>query len=305
MGVVILFVLGTAIGSFLNVVILRYNPESNPTQKLFTGINGRSHCMTCGKILHWYELIPLLSFIIQLGRCRSCKTRLSLQYPIVEFLAGLIFVLVPYVLLPIGGMAASYASITIWIFVLLTLLLISVIDFHLYIIPDGLNLTLFALAIANFINLHFKGSFGVPENNLYHSIIGTHAAVSGTLLGTKATFLFFISQNIWLNFLLGGIFGAVFFGAIYFLSGGRAMGFGDVKMALAAGLLLGLPDMILATMLAFITGAISGLFLMIRSKKGMKDHLPFGPFIALGITLVFFFGYDIVDGYFRFFSFLG
>ena len=76
-------------------------------------------------------------------------------------------------------------------------------------------------------------------------------------------------------------------------------------MATAAGLLLGLPDMILATMLAFITGAISGLFLMIRRKKGMKDHLPFGPFIALGITLVFFFGYDIVDGYFRFFSFLG
>ncbi len=304
-----LFIFGTAIGSFLNVVILRFNPETHPTQKLFTGINGRSHCMTCGKILGWYELIPLFSFLFQLGKCRSCKTRLSLQYPIVEFLGGLIFVVVPYVLMPIGITSiwtiAIILPIILWILVLLTLLLISVIDFYLYIIPDGLNLSLFIFAIVNFVNLYLKGSFGGAENNLYHSIIGSHAAVSGTLLGTKAMFLLFFGNNIWLNFILGGAFGALFFGGIYFLSRGRAMGFGDVKMAFAAGLLLGLPDMILATMLAFITGAIAGLFLMIRAKKGMKDHLPFGPFIALGITLVFFFGYDIIDGYFKFFSFLG
>ena len=299
----LLFIFGTAIGSFLNVVILRYDPD----KKLFAGTNGRSHCMSCGKNLHWYELIPLVSFIIQLGRCRSCKARLSWQYPVVEFIAGAIFVLVPYVLLPIGLINASYAvylPVILWTLVFITLLLISVIDFHLYIIPDGLNVAIFIFAAVNFINLYLIGNFGELQNNLYHSLLGTHAGIAGTLLGTKAAFLMFMSQNIWLNFILGGVFGGAFFGAIYFLSRGRAMGFGDVKLALAAGFLLGLPDMILATILAFITGALAGLFLMIRRKKGIKDHLPFGPFIALGITFVFFFGYDIVDGYFKFFSFL-
>lgn len=302
----ILFIFGTAVGSFLNVVILRFDPDKDPNQKLFTKIDGRSHCMSCGKTLHWYELIPLFSFLIQLGRCRSCKAKLSFQYPIVELLSGAIFVLVPYLLLPIGISItpAILAPVVIWILAFLALLLISVIDFRLYIIPDGLNIAIFILAIVNFISLYISGGFGEFQHNIYNSFLGTHAGVSGTLLGMQAHFLFFIEENIWLNFLLGGIFGGIFFGSIFFLSRGLAMGFGDVKLALAAGFLLGLPDMILATMLAFITGALSGVFLMIRRRKGIKDYLPFGPFIALGITLVFFFGYDIVDGYFKFFSFL-
>ncbi len=300
----ILFVFGTAVGSFLNVVILRFDPEADPNQKLFTHITGRSHCMACGKILNWYELIPVLSFMVQFGRCRGCRSRLKIQYPVVEMLAGLVFVAVPYVLIPLKA-PIPYLEIGLWLIAMLTLLLISVIDLRLYIIPDGLNITLGILAVVNFAQLYLAKNFG-EMNGLYHSLLGgTSTMVAGTFLGASASFLFFMSGNIWLNFILGGVFGGLFFGAIYFLSQGRAMGFGDVKMALAAGFLLGLPDMILATMLAFITGAAYGLVLMMLKIKGIKSHVPFGPFIALGITLVVFFGYDIIYAYFKFFSFLG
>lgn len=300
----ILFIFGTAIGSFLNVVTLRFNPDRDPNQKLFSRIGGRSHCMSCGKILRWHELIPLASFIIQLGRCRGCKSRLFLQYPIVELASGLIFVLVPYIQSPINQ-AVPYIPIAIWIVAFLAMLLITVIDFRHYIIPDGLNITIGILAVANFIYIYLAGNFG-EISGLYRSIVGgSNSMIAGTFLGVKANFLFFMPDNIWLNFILGGVLGGLFFGAIFFLSRGMAMGFGDVKMALPAGLLLGLPDMILATMLAFITGALYGLILMALRKKGIKSQVPFGPFIALGITLVFFFGYHIIDGYFKFFSFLG
>ncbi|HEY9480675.1 MAG TPA: prepilin peptidase, partial [Candidatus Paceibacterota bacterium] len=80
------FILGLLVGSFLNVVILRWN----------TGMaisRGRSACFSCGKTLSWHELIPVLSFVAQKGRCRSCGTKISWQYPLVELLTGLIFVL--------------------------------------------------------------------------------------------------------------------------------------------------------------------------------------------------------------------
>jgi len=90
---IILFGLGTALGSFLNVLIFRYNPNG----KLFDFklLSGRSHCLKCGQNLKWFDLIPLFSFLVLLGRCRHCKARISFQYPIVEFLTGVIFIAVP------------------------------------------------------------------------------------------------------------------------------------------------------------------------------------------------------------------
>ena len=127
----ILFILGIAIGSFLNVVSLRYEPG----QKLmdFKIIGGRSHCPYCGKILSWYELVPLFSFLIQKGKCRNCEHKLSWQYPLVELLSGLIFVFVPLV-------ASYWPLVIIWLLIFILFLLLSIIDFRHYIIPDSINL---------------------------------------------------------------------------------------------------------------------------------------------------------------------
>ena len=102
----IFFVLGLIIGSFLNVVICRMNTRRS--------LGGRSACMSCQYKLCWYELIPLFSFLILRGRCRNCKTRISLLYPIVEFTTGIIFFLLFLKFSAIGGPASGGQDLYFW-----------------------------------------------------------------------------------------------------------------------------------------------------------------------------------------------
>ena len=87
---ILLFVFGLIIGSFLNVVIFRFNTR----RSFFSALGGRSGCMTCQNQLLWYELLPVFSFLGLRGRCRNCKTKISIQYPLVEILTGFLFVAV-------------------------------------------------------------------------------------------------------------------------------------------------------------------------------------------------------------------
>ena len=282
---ILLFIFGLAIGSFLNVVSLRYQDGKG----IFSDIYGRSHCMHCGTTLKWYELLPLVSFVIQGGRCRTCHERLALQYPIVELIAGLIFVFVPLKLIAFYGRFYSpYLPIFIWVIAFLTLLLMSVIDFRQQIIPDSLNVFIALLGIALFF-IHLS-LFGTVNNITNGSFIGSYSL------------LLFWGNSLIVNTLLGLIFGLVFIGLIYVVSLGRGIGFGDVKLAAAAGLLMGWPDIALALILAFIIGAIVGGGLMLFRHKSRRDAVPFGPFIAIGIALVFFFGFNILTGYFHIFG---
>lgn len=86
LGYVMIFLFGIVIGSFLNVCIYRQPKD----ESILKG----SHCMTCGYELRWYDLIPLLSFLMLKGRCRKCGTKLSLQYPLVEGVNGILYVII-------------------------------------------------------------------------------------------------------------------------------------------------------------------------------------------------------------------
>lgn len=205
----VLFLFGLAVGSFLNVVAIRYKEGG----KLFTPdiLKGRSHCPYCQKTLAWYELIPLFSFLIQFGKCRHCKHSLSWQYPIVELLSGLTFLLVPRF--------AEPAPIAI--LVVLTLILIALIDMRLSIIPDQLNIFLAILGLAIIV-------FFPTFQNISDKIIGAIAALAvlglivlltrgrgmgiGDVKLAGALGLLFGWQKIILliaiAFMLGGIFAA-------------------------------------------------------------------------------------------------
>ena len=107
---ILFFIFGTIVGSFLNVLILRYN----------TGISaarGRSFCFSCGKNLNWLELVPVLSFLFQKGKCRGCKSKISWQYPLVECLTGLLFV---GVFLRYGGVNGLFSSV--WLIIMALIL---------------------------------------------------------------------------------------------------------------------------------------------------------------------------------------
>ena len=285
-----LFILGLAIGSFINVVALRYNPEKFIfSQKV---IGGRSACPKCGKKLNWFELLPLFSFIFLLGRCRSCKEKISWQYPIVELISGLIFILIPTLIktsfLELFGAnpqnSTSYILYSIsYILIFETLLVVSLIDIRLRLIPDEANLFLILLSVP--IIIFQKTQFGL---------------VSGSFLGSYAA-LFGLRGNIWVNHLFALFFGATFFGLLIFVTRGRGMGMGDLKLAAALGAVLGWADILLVIALSFIIGSLFSLPSLLFGKRGLKSLLPFGPFLAIASVVVFFFGHTIVNLYFKLF----
>ncbi|MFA5083925.1 MAG: prepilin peptidase [Candidatus Paceibacterota bacterium] len=282
----ILFLVGLGVGSFLNVVSLRFKPGN----KVFDpkNIGGRSACPHCHKTLHWYELIPVVSFFVQAGKCRSCGHKISWQYPIVELLSGLLFTALLF--FSIGGYqlsAPDYYHIgfwAVWVLALLALLLISLIDFRNFFIPDELILVLIVFGFA----LIFLQSSALGFRLVNNSFLAQYALV----------FSFSWLGNIWINHLFAALAASVFFGLLFYLWKGEILGGGDVKLGFALGLLLGWPDILMALIIAFILGGITGSILMIARKKTMKDFLPLAPFLAMGVALTVFFGFQIINGYF-------
>lgn len=255
---IFIFILGTIIGSFLNVVVFRFN-----TGRTF--VKGSSMCMSCSHKLRWYELVPVLSFLFLRGKCRSCGSKISVQYPIVEIITGLIFVVVAFKFLPVlyfsPWLYFLYSVMFIAIFSLLTVVL--VYDLRHKIIPDKLSYTFSILSLISLV-------------------------VSIAIFGSFTTW-----PNI-LNLLAGPII-ALPFVLIWYLSKGRLMGLGDGKLILGIGWMLGLSSGVFAVILSFWIGAVVSILLMIFSQKkiGMKTEIPFAPFLIIATLITFIFNFDL------------
>ena len=249
------FCFGIIIGSFLNVVIYRLNTKKT--------LGGRSACMSCRTQLRFYELVPIVSFLMLRGRCKSCKTRISRQYPLVEAVAGLVSAL-----LFLKFQAVFYVAPAVFVgtfvyfaFNFFLLLVVSVYDIRHKIIPDELSLLFGVMA---FLGLFVFNKYGF--NPHLPSILE-------------------FTSGIWV---------ALPFALLFFLSRGAWMGFGDVKLALGLGWLLGVSRGFDAVVLACWIGAIIGVSLMFgKTKYNLKSELPFAPFLVIGAFLVFVFGLNI------------
>lgn len=248
---IIFFVLGLIIGSFLNVVIFRLNTERS--------FGGRSGCMICQNKLCWYELIPLVSFLGLKGRCRNCKAKISIQYPIVELISGLVFagIFLKFQNIFYLNTFAFSISYAYYVTMFSVLLIIAVYDFKHKIIPDSLS---FIFGVATFIGLFFFSNY-----IFYPHFPSVLEFLSGILLALPFALLWLISKGTW-------------------------MGLGDAKLALGLGWLLGFYGILSGAILAFWLGAIVGLFLVIFSKRyGIKSEIPFAPFLISGVLIAFLF----------------
>lgn len=258
---VFLFILGLAIGSFLNVVIMRSERGEVLT--------GRSHCDTCKKTLIWRELIPLLSFVYQKGRCRNCGTVLSVQYPVVEFATGFVFAATAGTMLYeaiLTGNIFSLLAVCVLLACVAAMIVVVVTDINYHIILNGSVLVLAILGVA----------VAIARNGLI--------CIPGDASCTSFSF-----YDLALD--VGASIGAVaFLFALWFFSKGRAMGFGDVKLIGATSLLLGFPLSILALLFSFWLGGIWGVGLLVARMRNLKSQIAFGPFIIAGTVLAFLFG---------------
>jgi leader peptidase (prepilin peptidase)/N-methyltransferase len=260
---VLSFIFGTLIGSFLNVVIYR----------LHTGrsVNGRSHCMSCGEGLSWYELFPIVSYLVLRARCRHCSAYIPLRYLTVELVTGLAFLSVFTLFgfqIPFLIFYATLASL---------LIVITVYDIRHTIIPDELTIAVFLLACIK-ITFLTGASFSFSGMSSVLASIGAGLGAGG------------------------------FFFLLWYMSKGKWLGLGDAKLALPLGMIAGPVGVVSMIVLSFWTGALISLLLLgvkrafeagttsLRfplPRLTIQSEVPFAPFLILGFLLAHLFHADI------------
>lgn len=205
--VVIAFLYGIVIGSFLNVCIYRI-PAKESIVKV------RSHCMDCGYQLRWYDMIPVFSWLCYRGRCRICRKKISWQYPIIEAMNGLLYVLI----FLINGFNSADKLVVSVLYCLMAsaLLTMTVIDWRTYEIPFGINVFIFVLGVIRLImnyknwSLYVIGFFAVSLFLLIIFYVSKGVAIGGGDVKLMAAAGLLIGwQNIVLALALGCIIGSV------------------------------------------------------------------------------------------------
>ncbi|MEK7629111.1 MAG: prepilin peptidase [Patescibacteria group bacterium] len=240
-------------GSFINALLWRIPKHKNI-------YSDRSECVKCGHKLSFFDLIPVLSFILLLGRCRYCSKRISWQYPLIELVSGLglyfLALLAPRSFSEVGRF-------------------------------DGLEFAWLAgiFLISVFIFIY----------DLKHLLILNRSVFLG-VLWVVLGFWYFGVKNFENNVLMALIIFSFFF-TLYFLSKGRWVGGGDAKLGLFLGLWLGWPQGIVGFLFAYILGSVVGVILLIFSLVNLKSKIPFGPFLITGAWVAFLWGEAIIKWY--------
>lgn len=249
---ILIFILGIITGSFLNVCILRL-PEKKSI------VFGPSSCPDCGARLTALDMVPVFSFLFLRGRCRHCGKKISPQYPAVELITGVLFLLL-YLKLGLNWQLPVYAVLTA------VLTVISIIDWRHMEIPHG---PLIVLLTVGALQIAAELIFGVFDDWISY-VIGFFAG--GVPLLLIALFCLCVLKK-------------------------DAFGGGDVKLMAAAGFVIGWKLIITSYVIGIITGAVFGVALLATGRKKRSDEMPFGPFLSLGIAVSLFFGNEIINWY--------
>ena len=268
-------IFGLLVGSFLNVVALRFNTGKS--------LGGRSGCFSCGKQLVWYELFPVFSWLAQLGRCRGCSSKISPQYILGELAAGITYFLIAARAFFVHGfdvvIDVNYLIGTIFLFVLFSVALVILFyDIRHKIIPNELS---FTFGLLSFLALFF---FGFEK--LVFTYVGFHI------------------PGVWQ--LLAGLIVPLPFVLIWLFSRGAWIGLGDPKFMVGMGFLFGISRGFSSVFLSFWVGAlfvlaigvINFIFkkrLLHEGKKSiMKSELPFAPFLIIATLITVVCGFNFL-----------
>jgi prepilin signal peptidase PulO-like enzyme (type II secretory pathway) len=318
------FVFGTAVGSFLNVIAyrsvhgdptrpdlkksprsgLKQVPRSEATQHsgvlrnlVFRSTKdgiffGNSVCPKCKHKLAPVDLVPIVSFLLLGGHCRYCHKKISFQYPVVEFVTGVLFALAFYswyhvVSLTGAGLTAgqdvagvlyqgagsTYSinfihliNLIFLLFIISTLVVLFVTDLRDGLLPNSIVLPAIMVVGLYKLILAFSGSISVQS----------------------------LSIDLVASLLVAGTFFA-----IVYLSRERALGGGDIKFVFLVALAVGWPLLLVALWLAFLTGGAVAAMLILTRKKRFGQTVPLGPFLAIGALAALFWGQQIIDLYLK------
>jgi leader peptidase (prepilin peptidase) / N-methyltransferase len=273
-GYILIGILGVIFGSFLNVVIHRVPREESI-------VFPNSRCPACGALIAFYDNIPVLSYIVLGGKCRGCKKGISVRYPFVELLNGLLFVAVGWH----DGLSFALPFDLLFTSALLALVFI---DAEHMLLPNAITYPGIVFAVVARLALpYLTGNHHFDDlPSLTHGVLAT--------------------SPIWIASLAGAFLGALIGGGSLWLMGWtweklrgiEAMGLGDVKMMFMVGAYLGWRLTILTIFVGVLSGSVIGIVLMARQRrKNMQMLLPFGVFLGLGAIAALLFGSHVVEWY--------
>ncbi len=232
-------------------------------------LSGHSHCLSCGKQLKWYELFPLFSYLFLRGRCKGCGCKIPARYFLVELLTGILFVLSLTLTLDL------IEILLLW-FILSILVVITVYDLYHFIIPDRLVVILTVMVLIVMSYSHYLNPITL--------------------------------ESISWQFLATGL-GSGFLLILWLISKGTWLGFGDVKLAIPLGLLVGTEQVFSFIVLSFWIGAGISLLILgfIRLSRGksllhlqpgtltMKSAVPFAPFMVASSLVILFTHFNVLE----------
>jgi leader peptidase (prepilin peptidase)/N-methyltransferase len=249
------FVFGLITGSFLNVCIYRLPRE-------ISIVSPPSACPGCNNPIKPWDNIPIISYLFLRGKCRNCGERISIRYPLVELLNGLLYLLIVYFF------GFGWQFIPLFVFVS-AMIAITFIDLEFQIIPDVITLPGIVIGVISSVFFLPDPLFNIYESDMLTGLINS---LIGILLG-----------------------GGLFFLIAVVSKGG--MGGGDIKMMAMVGAFMGWKAVLLVTFIGSLAGSLVGIMLMLFKGKSRKTKVPFGPFLAMGSLITLFLGGKIITWY--------
>jgi len=269
----VIFVLGLSIGSFLNVCSFRIAQGQSI-------VRPGSHCQNCRTPIRTLDNIPVLSYVLLRGRCRHCKVKLSLQYPIVEAIMGILCVLIALSVgldlqtLRLEPAAPRLLEAAAWLSFCFFVVLIAVIDHRTGLVPDVVSLP------------------GIGCGLLLTGLLWKVGSASATYRLVPSPFASSPLESV-LGILIGG---GLFF-AIVLFSKGRMMGGGDVRIGALFGAYLGFRLALLSVLIASVAGTALFLPALLRGKVSRKTEVRFGPLLSFGAIVSSFCGKSLISWY--------
>ncbi len=262
-------VLGLVFGSFLNVCIFRLPLEMSI-------VSPRSRCPKCKRPISWYENIPVLSYVFLRGRCRGCNERISIRYPFVEALTGIVSMLL-YFKFGFGSEWLIFLALSA------ALIVLAFIDIDHRMLPDPITL-----------------------NGIWVGILANvYLAQSNPLVSRLLRIAGVETVNPRLAALIASVLGALVGGSLLWvvgevylrLRGVEGMGLGDVKMMAMVGAFLGAPLALLTIMIGSLLGSVIGLAFILLAGKTRDYELPFGTFLSFAGLVSVLYGDDLIRWY--------
>lgn len=262
-----IFFLGLSFGSFINALVWRLHKQSDTrTQKLnpkYSILYGRSMCPNCRHVLGILDLIPVISWLFLIGKCRYCHKPISIMYPLVELLTAGLFI-ISYLYWPLIFNSQGITYFIIWLILLVGLIALALYDIKYMTLPNRIIYPMFGLVILQIV-----------IKSIFFNKSG-YSWLSGDLLG----------------FLIGG---GVFY-VLFQISKGKWIGGGDVKLGLLLGLYLASGWLaILMIFIASLAGSLVSLPFLFSGKVKRNTHIPYGPFLIIAAIILRLFGTSIIS----------